>query len=268
MAHRRSKTANSDEYHPLNLGGILEASPPLPPSPPRTPGGPGAVPSRHPRDATAPRHHHRNSLQKKKPSRHERSLSLGSDSHAGGGGMGGMMGNACMFTIIAKLEPNRNLAIATTPTSMMSRCGTSCASLEWDGSVVGFAQQQQHSFGGQSGTAGDYPPSSSGGFVLGTPGSVLTEGRLSLTGPASTPSSRISPGLEGGDDDADSENSSYGSFSAEYHRPEQKHKIVAKEVKHIIGRVLPMGKPVVKAGRKLLGRDKEGRLKRSGGCLT
>jgi len=275
IGNRRSKSAVLvDEFDPLNLEGILESSYSVCSSPLRSPSG--VIPSRHHRDDpmlsksryrtpsfTPPgqqQQQRRLSLTKKKKGlRHQRSSSLGSGVQ--GDRMGSMMGNACMFGSIAQLETNKNspIVVVTTPTSMSH--ATSCASLEWDGSVG------QHSVGQSvmGANIGGYPPS--GTFTLETPGSVLSEGLSIGHTPSSQDVAGISPTLDEEEDDDD--NSSYDSFSEEYHRPEQKRKIVAKEVKHIIGRVLPMGKPVVKAGRKLLGREKEeAAMKRSKGCLT
>ena len=79
------------------------------------------------------------------------------------------------------------------------------------------------------------------------------------------------PGAEDGKEEAhDGDERSHVSFSKEYHRPAPVHKVVAKEMKHIIGKVFPVGAPMVKAGRKLLGvsNSSEAAMQRSEGCLT
>ncbi len=81
---------------------------------------------------------------------------------------------------------------------------------------------------------------------------------------STTPNShQISPSLkvvEYDEDDATCE------FAEEFHRRD-KSNVVKDEIKHFIGKFKP--KPVVKVGRKLLGRDSPSKnLKRADGCLT
>ena len=103
----------------------------------------------------------------------------------------------------------------------------------------------------------------------------VTEGTLGSvpadTGPSTPSEDAAAPGAEDGKEEAhDGDERSHVSFSQEYHRPAPVHKVVAKEMKHIIGKVFPVGAPMVKAGRKLLGvsNSPEAAMQRSEGCLT
>jgi len=176
------------------------------------------------------------STKKKKPAlRHQRSSSLGS------GGL--MMGNTCMFGSIALSETSK---------SPMTPLGD-VPSLEWDGSV---GHSLGHNSVGQS--------TGHSATLEMTSGSVVKDQALTTPNQDMTTTKNTVDGEEKDDDD-----SSYESFSEEYNRPEPKLQIVAKEMKHIIGKVFPVAKPVVKVGRKLLGREKEeAAMKRSEGCLT
>jgi len=201
----------------------------------------------------SPLHHfgssQRQKSTKKLASRHRRSSSVGASANSSD--MMAMMESSCMFGSIALSE---TVMSPMTPLEDAPQALNS-VSMEWDGSIA----NSHHSMGhasiasiGRKSTALD----------TSTPGSAT----LTPTGSSIKDAGTIdNNALDEGNEDDDS---SYGSFSEEYNRPEQKHKVVAKEVKHIIGKVFPVGKPMVKVGRKLLRVDKEAVIKRSEGLLA
>ena len=208
---------------------------------------------------------------KKSSVRHQRSSSLGASitKHHNN------FSNACMFGSIAQLEtycthPAESMVITT---ASMSR-NVSCASLDWDGSITSLTDQNSVGHGNVSAGTGqsqlhitprsdgaEEEEASSSSFVLRTPNSVQDLAIVNIVPPTKL-GDKKDDGNTTTENNDDGENSSYGSFSEEYHRPEQKHKGVVREVKHIM-------KPMVKVGRKLLGRGNEdASMKRADGCLT
>ena len=180
-------------------------------------------------------------------------LSLGGDS-LGSSVLGGSVGgtnNMCLLGNIANLEANKS---PMTPGELDMRRNISSTSLEYAGSVG--------PFGGGS---------SIGALSLNleTPGSITeemcTQNAASITSPVSIQGSITNASIKLNDIGKEEEDdaSSYGSFGKECNRSEQKRKIVATEIKHMM-------KPMVGLGRKLVGRRaKDGTgLKRSEGCLT
>ena len=208
---------------------------------------------------------------KKSSVRHQRSSSLGASitKHHNN------FSNACMFGSIAQLEtycthPAESMVITT---ASMSR-NVSCASLDWDGSITSLTDQNSVGHGNVSAGTGqsqlhitprsdgaEEEEASSSSFVLRTPNSVQDLAIVNIVPPTKL-GDKKDDGNTTTENNDHGENSSYGSFSEEYHRPEQKHKGVVREVKHIM-------KPMVKVGRKLLGRGNEdASMKRADGCLT
>lgn len=251
----KSTSTTFDDFDPLMEGEeeeeeeMMESYPPsnnsVGSSPLRTL-PPLAIPPRHHKDdPLLSKSRYRSPLQqfatmstkKKTPAlRHQRSSSLGS------GGL--MMGNTCMFG---------SIALSETTKSPMTPLGD-VPSLEWDGSV---GHSLGHNSVGQS--------TGHSATLERSPGSVVKDQAFTAPNQDTTTTNNKLDGEEK-EDDGDS---SCESFSEEYNRPEPKLQIVAKEMKHIIGKVFPVGKPVVKVGRKLLGREKEeAAMKRSEGCLT
>jgi len=263
---RRSKSSTFDEFDPLIEEELMDftsmrfesVDTPL-----RHPMA-AMLPPRHHRDdpllsksryrhplqlaAEAQKHQQKSSKKKSPILKHRKSASLGG---IGSGVLGNDMSNTCMFGTIANMEATKT---PVTPLGMTRN--TSLTSLECDGSIgpsVGGGASLGHGIGSAS------------SFCMLTPGSVSSEQQVFTTpSPAEdTPTSDNKP------EDACSDDSSYGSFSEELKRPDPKRKIVKNEFKHIFGKVLPIGKPVVNAGRKLMGRKNEDpSLKRAQGCLT
>lgn len=165
----------------------------------------------------------------KRAAAHRRGSSLGS--------AGGVCPrNACMFGSVALSETTRS---PLTPRG------------SWDGPEP-------------AGSGGGAECASVGSHGGGAGAAASAPGSDAATPDPATPSS-----LRDGDVATEGDERSHGSFSQEYHRPAPVHRIVAKEMKHIIGKVFPVGTPVVKAGRKLLGVSKpEAAMQRSEGCLT
>ena len=217
--------------------------------------------------------HRPSTVEKKtKKKKHQRSSSLGASI------TNSNLGNACMFGTIAQLEahgthPTESMVITT---ASMSR-NVSCASLDWDGSITSLTDQnsvvghgnvvaattglsQLHATLRSDGAEEEGASTSS--FLLCTPNSVQDLTVVNIVPPTNLVDNKDECNTNTVNDDDDGENSSYGSFSEEYHRPEQKHKGVVREVKHIM-------KPMVKVGRKLLGRGSDdASMKRADGCLT
>jgi len=268
-----AKTATYDEFDPLMEDEILKS-----PSPhlminnyyPTSVSSAGIPPRHYKDDPLLSRSRYRSPLQMKKnpSSRHRRSTSAGgvmnpSSRHrrsaSAGGGMGShrsdmMMENTCMFGCIVLSETTKT---PMTPLGDMMPQNLNSASLEWDGSVSPNSPSTAQSISHSLAIPGSDAKNKKQAFM--TPNNNQDMG--------STANNTLDRDREGDGDDDD--NSSFQSFSEEYHRAEQKRKVVAKEMKHIIGKVLPIPmKPVVKVGRKLLGREKEGGMKRSEGCLT
>ena len=169
------------------------------------------------------------SHQKQRPSLTHRSLSLGS---AGLNVNTSLDCNTCILGTIAQLEVN-------TP-----RGGSSMK----DGKV-------DHGRSSSAAAAAVVRFSSSSRSLNGT-----TDEKSSRTTHTTVPLDK-SHDEKDYDDDEDDDDGSCRSFTEEYHRREQKHKGVVREVKHILG--------LGAVGKKLFRRGSEGtKLRRADGCLT
>jgi len=193
--------------------------------------------------------------------RHQRSSSLGAS-----GTSRPDLESACMFGSIAQLEAHNiaPLVISTTPMGIARNI--SGTSLEW-GDSASLHSSAGHSLGhNTSGTSlvrsieletttPKYSPGDETSSIVRTSNSDTD-----LT--SSAPKLDKLDEVDAANNDGEEDDDSYASFGDEYNRPEQKHKGVVREVKHIM-------KPLSKVGRKLLKRgNDDAAMKRADGCLT
>ena len=171
-----------------------------------------------------------------------------------------------MFGSIAQLEAHNiaPLVISTTPMGIARNI--SGTSLEW-GDSASLHSSAGHSLGhNTSGTSlvrsvdletttPKYSPCDETSSIVRTSNSDTD-----LT--SSAPKLDKLDEVDAANNDEEDDDDSYASFGDEYNRPEQKHKGVVREVKHIM-------KPLSKVGRKLLKRGiDDAAMKRADGCLT
>jgi len=194
------------------------------------------------------------SSRRNKTLRHQRSSSLGAS-----GTSRPNLESACMFGSIAQLEAHNiaPLVISTTPMGITRNI--SGTSLEW-GDSASLHSSAGHSLGHNTSGTSLVRSTSVNSLVGNSPLDETSLVHTDLT--SSAPKLDKLDEVDADNNDEEDDDDSYASFGDEYNRPEQKHKGVVREVKHIM-------KPLSKVGRKLLKRgNDDAAMKRADGCLT